>query len=98
MNTRNISLTTQIKKVIGNRILFCSVAFMMIIFGLTIYDLSNSITQLRSRINEQIKPIEDFVIDQAMINNLGTVELKVDSFNENNSTFKIEWVRKGTPV
>src|SRR5579872_394849 len=98
MNIKKVSLTTQIKKVIGNRVLFCSVAFMLIIFGLTAYDLSISITQLRSRINEQIKPIEDFAIDQAMINNIDTVKLKIESFNESNPTFQIEWIRQGEPI
>lgn len=98
MNTNKISLTTQIKKVIGNRILFCSVIFMLIIVGLTIYDLSISITQLKSRINEKIKPIEDFAIDQAMIDNLETVKLKIESFNEDNSAFRIKWIRRGEPI
>lgn len=98
MNTKKISLTTQIKKVIGNRILFCSIIFMLIIGGLTIYDLSISITQLKARVDETIKPIDDFVIDQAMIDNLETVKLKIESFNERNSTFKIEWVKLGGPT
>lgn len=97
MNTKQISLAAQIKKVIGNRILFCSIAFMLIIFGLTIYDLSISIKQLRSRINEQIKPIEEFAINQALIDNLDTVNLKIENFNESSPTFQIEWIRQGTP-
>lgn len=97
MNTKKLSLTAQIKKVIGNRILFCSIIFMLIIGGLTTYDLSMSITQLKARIDEKIKPIDDFVIDQAMIDNFETVKLKVDTFNEENSTFKIEWIRHGQP-
>src|SRR5579863_7383368 len=98
MKIKKISLATQINKVIGHRILFFSVAFMLIILGLTIYDLSISIKQLRSRIDEQMKPIEAFAINQAIINNLDTVELKIESFNENNSTFKIEWIRQGKPL
>lgn len=98
MKTKQISLAAQIKKVIGNRILFCSIAFMLIIFGLTIYDLSISIKQLRSRINEQIRPIEEFAINQAMINNLDTVNLKIENFNENSPTFQIEWIRQGSPT
>lgn len=98
MTTKQISLAKQIKKVIGNRILFCSIAFMIIIFGLTIYDLTISINQLRSRINEQIKPIEDFAINQAIINNLDTVNLKIETFNESSPTFKIEWIRQGVPI
>ncbi|MDX1900553.1 MAG: HAMP domain-containing sensor histidine kinase [Gammaproteobacteria bacterium] len=98
MNTKKFSLTTQIKQAIGNRILCCSIIFMFIIIGLTVYDLSISVTQLKSRINEKIKPVEDFAIDQAIIDNLDTVKLKIDSFNENNSTFKIEWVRQGEPT
>src|SRR5580704_7237947 len=97
MASKQISLSKQIKKVIGNRILFCSIALMIIIFGLTIYDLSISINQLRSRINEQIKPIEDFAINQAIINNLDTVNLKIELFNESSPTFKIEWIREGIP-
>ncbi len=94
---KTISLATQIKKVIGNRILFCCTAFMIIILGLTLYDLSISVNQLRSRIDEEIKPIEDFAIDQAIINNLDTIKLKIESFNDRHSTFKIEWMRHGIP-
>src|SRR5579883_1400848 len=97
--SKNNTLTKQIKKAIGNRILFFSIAFMIIIFGLTLYDLSISFKQLRSRIEEQLKPIEDFAIGQAMINNLDTVDLKIQNFNEsNNSSFKVEWVRQGVPI
>lgn len=95
---KKISLTVQINKEIGNRVLFCSVAFLIIIFGLTIYDVFSSVMQLRSRINEQVKPIEDFAIHQAFINNLDTIPLKIDSFNENNPSFQIEWVRQGMPL
>lgn len=97
MKVKKISLSTQIKKEIGHRILFFSTAFMAIIACLTIYDVSISINQLRSRIHEQIKPIEAFAINQAMINNIDTVTLKIESFNETNPTFKIEWNPKGTP-
>lgn len=97
MHPKPISLAAQIKKVIGNRILFCSIAFLFIIFYLTVYDLSISVKQLRSRIDQQIKSIEDFAINQAIIDNLDTVELKIDSFNENNSTFHIQWIRQGEP-
>jgi len=89
------SLSTQIKKVIGNRILFCSFAFMFIILALTAYDLSVSIDQLRARINDRVKPIEDFTIGQVMIDNVRTIDLKISSFNDNNSTFKIEWIPNG---
>lgn len=97
MNIKNLSLSTQIKKDIGNRVLFCSIVFMLIIICLTAYDLSNSITQLRSRINEQLKSIEDFAIDQAMINNLDAVKLKIENFNDTNATFKIKWMQSGEP-
>jgi signal transduction histidine kinase len=90
-------LSTQIKKVIGNRILFCSIAFSFIILGLTAYDLSVSIDQLRARINEQVKPIEDFAIGQVMIDNARTIDLKISSFNESSSTFKMLWIPSGNP-
>ncbi len=97
-SNKRISLAKQIKKVIGNRILFCSIIFTIIIFGLTVYDITISVDQLRSRIHEEIKPIEDFAINQAIINNLDTVNLKIELFNENNPTFKIKWVRQGKPI
>lgn len=97
MKNANISLNTQIKKAIGNRILFCCTIFMLIILSLTIYDASISITQLRNRINEQVKPIEDFAINQAIINNLDTIDLKIESFNETHTSFKMEWIRSGHP-
>lgn len=97
MNTIKISLATQIKEVIGYRILFCSLLFTLIIAGLTFYDLSISMSQLKARINEQVKPIEDFAINQAFINNLDTIQLKIDSFNESTRSFHIDWIHQGNP-
>ncbi|MBV9576397.1 MAG: HAMP domain-containing histidine kinase [Gammaproteobacteria bacterium] len=95
MEAKKISLSTHIRKEIGYRILFFSITFIFIILLLTIYDLSISMSQLRSRIHEKVRPIETFVINQAMIDNLDTVTLKIASFNEINPTFKIEWESKG---
>jgi signal transduction histidine kinase len=97
MTKKKQSLSTQIKKEIGNRILFCSSAFILIIFGLTAYDLSVSVDQLRARINEQVKPLEDFTIGQVLIDNARTIDLKVSSFNDSHPTIKVEWISVGNP-
>jgi len=95
---KKISLATQIKKVIGNRILFCSMIFIVMIFFITVYDIISNVNQLHSRIEEKIKPIENFTIDQVIINNLDTVDLKVSNFNEFNKSFNVVWIRNGNPI
>lgn len=89
---KSISLSSQIKKVIGNRVLICSLVLTVILFALTIYDLFVSIDLLQSRINQQIKPLENFVISQVMIDNMQAIELKLHSVNEQNLGFTVEWV------
>lgn len=95
MSSKKISLAKQIKKVIGNRVLYCSLGLMFIIVALTVYDISISFKQLSARISEKIKPIEEFAINQAIIDNLDAIDLKIESFNENNPNFHVEWVRNG---
>ena len=95
MEVNKISLSTQIKKEIGNRILFCAIAFLLIIFVLTIYDMSISVARLRSRVNDQVRQLEDFAINQIMIDNMQTIDLKLQSFNEHNNVFKIKWISMG---
>ncbi len=98
MKSEKISLATQIKRVIGNRIFFCSFLLILITLALTAYDLSVSIDQLRARINEQLKPLEDFVINQTMANNIQTIDLKISSFNEAHTAFQVQWIPTGYPI
>jgi signal transduction histidine kinase len=92
---QSLSLASQIKRVIGNRVLICSLILTIILFMLTIYDLFASIDLLKSRNNDQIKPIESFVISQVMIDNMQAIELKLNSINEQNLGFNIEWEPHG---
>ena len=94
-NKKPLSLASQIKKVIGNRVLICSLLLTVILFALTIYDLFASVGLLQSRINEQIKPIESFIISQVMIDNVQAIELKLNSINAQNLGFKIQWEPHG---
>lgn len=95
---KQISLATQVNKVIRHRILLLTSVFVIIIFDLTIYGLPISIKQLQSRIKQQIKPIETFVINQAIINSLDLANFKIQSFNENNPIYHIEWIQHGSPM
>ncbi len=90
-NRQEFSLSDQIKRAISNRILICSALLIFIIMGLTIYDGVISIKQLRSTINESIKPLEDFTISQLMINNPTAIAVKLDAFNRSNPEFKVSW-------
>ena len=92
------SLTHQIKTVIGNRILISALFLILIIIGLTVYDVSMSINQLRSRVNEEMKPLEDFVISQVIIDNVQSVDLKLQSFNQQNTSFQVDWEPYSTPA
>ncbi len=97
MKYSRISLSREIKRVIGNRVLFCSFVFIVIILALTFYDLMTSMNELRNRVNEEVRPVENFVISQVMINNKEIINLKIDDFNDANSTFHITWVPDGEP-
>lgn len=97
MLNKKFTLAKQIKKEIGNRILFCSAALFLIIFGLTFYDISTEIDQLPARINPQLKPLEDFAMNQIMIDNAQTIQLKLSDFNQSNKALNVKWFPKGTP-
>lgn len=90
------SLATQIKKVIGNRVVMCSLILIFILLMLTVYDLFGSIGLLQSRINQQIKPLESFVISQVMIDNMPAIEIKLNSINQQHLGYAIDWEPHGT--
>jgi len=91
---QKLSLATQIKKVIGNRILISSILLILIVLCLTVYDVFNSVEALKSRIGNNIKPLEDFVISQTLIANSKAINIKLDDFNHYTHTgYKIVLVK-----
>jgi len=94
---KTFSLGDQIKKVIGMRILLCAILFIILIAGLTTYDLSISIKSLKANINEQVKPLEDFTISQLLINNSQAIDVKLASFNQTHPSIHVEWVANNNP-
>jgi signal transduction histidine kinase len=90
-NISNFSLENQIKNVIGTRVLFCAFLLMILVVGLTIYDISKSTKEMQAHVSERIKPLEDFTIGQMILNNYSSVEVKLDAFNKANKEFQIEW-------
>lgn len=86
-----VSLATQIKKVIGGRIVVCSFLLMLVIVSLSIYDVFSSATQIKGRLNEAIKPLEDFTISQVMINNVHAVYFKLEVLNQSQKEYHIAW-------
>lgn len=92
------TLAEKIKKEIGNRILLCLIALLLVVFGLTIYVISTEFNQIPARINPQLKVLEDFVMNQSLIDNAQTISLKMRDFNEKNSAFQIKWVTNTKPV
>lgn len=92
-----ILLSTQIKKVIGNRILISSILLIFIIISLTFFDIFDSVQTLKSRIDEEIKPLEYFIISQSLIDNLQAIHIKLNNFNSSNTYgHTVEWVSSGT--
>ncbi len=90
-NKKIRTLAAQIKRVIGLRVLICSVLAVSLILLLTVYDVYLGIHQWQSRINENLKPLEDFTIGQLLINNPRTIQVKLTSFNKQNTEFQVSW-------
>src|ERR1700677_261149 len=86
-----LSLETQIKKFIGNRILYCSFMLIILVFAQTIYDFTIGVHELRSKINDQMRPTEYFVISQIMLNNVDGVYTLLKNIDRTNSAYHVTW-------
>lgn len=86
------SLNAEIKKVIGSRIIICSLMLLVVIISLTLFDMSTSLEHLRDQINHQVKPLEDFTIGEVMIDNPQAIAVKLEDFNKLNSGYEVKWV------
>jgi signal transduction histidine kinase len=93
---KKFSLASQVELVIGKRIGWCIIFCMLLISAITVYDLYLSLSQLRLRINENVKPIENFVVGQLMSNNSQSIDIKIENFNKNENAYKVEWLPSET--
>lgn len=96
------SLAQEIQHYIGNRIMMSLVAsFIMLICFMT-YTLSSELNVLQMHLDKELKPIENFVITQSMIENKHAIKFKLFELNSNASAStdffkKIEWMPTGKP-
>ena len=86
------SLNAEIKKVIGSRVILCSLILLVAIIGLTLVDMSTSLEHLRDQINHQVKPLEDFTIGEIMIDNPQAIVVKLKDFNQSTHLYDVKWV------
>lgn len=84
-NIKN-DLSSQIKKAIGYRILFCFVLAISVILLFTVKEISNSSDHLKESVHAQCKNIESFIVDQSLVNNKDAIQPKIDSLNKNSDT------------
>ena len=85
------NLSTQIKRVIGYRILLCFFLALSVVLTITIIEIASSSHQLEKNIEDQCKSLKSFVISQVLVKNEDAIQPKLDNLNQSSSNIKIVW-------
>lgn len=92
------NLSTQIKRVIGYRILICFLLALSVFLTITVIEITSSSHQLEKNIEEQCNTLKSFVISQALVNNEDAIQLKLNALNEQSSNTKFTWNNVSDPT
>jgi signal transduction histidine kinase len=85
------TLSTQIKRVIRNRILLCFLLALIAVIALTGVEFASSSHQVEIKLKEMCKSYESFVISQILINNEDSIQPKLDALHQRLKGIKIIW-------
>lgn len=93
------TLAQAIQKSIGNRIVLSLSVSCFMLLAFIGYSLSSELDVLQMRIGQEVKPLEDFIITQTMINNKQAIQLRLSELNTSSEkAFKqIRWIPVGKP-
>ena len=71
------TLSDQIRKTIGFRILVCISLYLVFFIAITAYDFSRGMTQVESRVKGIAAQLDEYVISQILINNDQSIKVKL---------------------
>lgn len=90
-----ISLKNQIRNEFGIRILITFVILFIIVIGFTVNDIYRGIFQLEDTLTRISKPLEEYIINQVLVDNYGAIEAKIKQVNKT-TPFHLAWVAHGS--
>ena len=87
----NKSLSMQIKKAVGYRILFCFFLAIIAISIFTLKEIANSSSQLENNIEKQCESLENFIVSQVLVKNEAAIQPKLEALNQKNNSINFLW-------
>lgn len=76
------TLSEQIKRHFGARIIVCLLVYLMVLVVLTIYDFSRGISQLNKTMNVISKELGEYIISQVLISNEESAAVKLNALSK----------------
>ena len=101
-NLKN-TLSEQIRRKIGLRILICIFLYLVFFIGITAYDFSRGMTQVGTRVQGVAAQLDEYIISQILIGNEQSIKVKLKQVasinnmsiiwdkNSESSSLNIQW-------
>lgn len=88
----NETLASQVRWKISSRILICILLILSGIVAQTFFESRNSLSSFKESLDNDCRPLEDFIISQILVPNKDAINLAIHNFNNQHTPIKLVWI------